>query len=131
MYHRRLQADELVGRHLQRQTQAGLGAITVGVAIAGLFEQRDRPCRIVRELKDAGFERPRRRRQHADRRPRQAAAQVIDDRLAIDGVTEGMADAPILQHRIAHVDADVGVVDPRGLGDGDRVLPGELVHYVG
>ena len=39
---RRLQADELVGRHLQRQPQPRLRTIAVRIAIAGLVEQRAR-----------------------------------------------------------------------------------------
>ena len=89
-----------------------------------------RLLRIVRELEHAGLERPRRRRQHAHRGAGEAAAQVVDDRLAIDRVAERVADAAILQDRIAHVDADVGVVGAGRLGNGDRLFRGQLMDHV-
>jgi hypothetical protein len=56
---------------------------------------------------------------------------VIDDGLAIDGVAQRVADAPILQRVVAHVDADVGVVASRRFPRRQAPVGGELRDDVG
>ena len=111
----------------------GAGPSPSGSRIAGLVEQRARlrrdraeTCRRpASNAQDDG-------RQQADGRRREAAPQVVDDRLAVDGVGERLPHAHVLQHRVAQVEADVLIVDAGRLSSiCSRGSSLELMHDVG
>ena len=114
LHDRGLQTRLLVRRDLQRQSQAWA---------AGRRHQDpdSRPRRAAAspvagscvKRWTSGSIRPRLIGHESGGRPCQAAAHVLDDGVAIDGVADRMSHAPVRENRVAHVEADVGEVETR------------------
>ena len=119
---RGLKPNELVGRYLQRQPEARLRSVAVGIAVAGFVENARREdrgdCRTPAERPRSGKD--------ADRRSRQAAPQVST--IACRSRVAEACDPRSFRSNHACY-ATVGVFGHRRTRDGHRLSLGELVDY--
>src|SRR6185503_11835438 len=60
----------------------------------------------------------------------QPAAQVPNNRIAVDGVAHSAPHAAVRQYRVPHVEAEIGEVEAGGAGDTEISTLLELMHHV-